>query len=170
MTFPSKLKIGLALALVFTGAFAYTDVAISMYLTAKEGTGKYIGTITAKDTPYGVLLTPDLHDLTPGVHGFHLHVNPQCGDNGMAAGGHLDPKQTDKHLGPYQLGHLGDLPALFVDAKGNASLPLLAPRLSVASLLGHSLIIHTGADSYSDTPPMGGGGVRVACGVLPNKT
>lgn len=168
MTFHSKFKISLALALVLSSAFAYADVVIPMYLTAKEGTGKYIGTVTAKDTAYGLLLTPNLQDLTPGLHGFHIHINPSCADNGAAAGGHVDPKQTGQHLGPYQQGHLGDLPGLVVDAQGKATLPLLAPRLSTKDLAHHSLMIHAGGDNYADTPsPLGGGGARFACGVMP---
>ncbi|NES46128.1 superoxide dismutase family protein, partial [Moorena sp. SIO2C4] len=37
----------------------------------------------------------------------------------------------------------------------------------VADLKGHSLIIHAQGDNYSDIPkPLGGGGARVACGVI----
>ncbi len=85
----------------------------------------------------------------------------------MAAGGHLDPSKTTQHLGPYSdQGHLGDLPALIVDKDGNANLPMLAPRLKIADILNHSLMIHAGGDNYSDNPTLGGGGARIACGVI----
>jgi len=153
-------------------AFA-ASVSIPMYLTA-QGTekGSYVGMVVATDTRYGLLLTPNLHNLVPamseGIHGFHVHVNPSCADNGMAAGGHLDPMHTEHHLGPYNAnGHLGDLPALYVDKDGNATLPVLAPRLKVKDILGHSLMLHSGGDNYSDAPEaLGGGGARMACGVI----
>ena len=64
-------------------------------------------------------------------------------------------------------GHLGDLPALKVDASGKATTPVLAPRLKLAQLSGHSLMIHAGGDNYSDSPEkLGGGGARIACGVM----
>ncbi|MFQ5544838.1 MAG: superoxide dismutase family protein, partial [Acidiferrobacterales bacterium] len=64
-------------------------------------------------------------------------------------------------------GHLGDLPALYVDGDGNATYPILAPRLRVADLRGRSLMIHSGGDNYSDNPKkLGGGGARMACGVV----
>ena len=86
---------------------------------------------------------------------------------GQAAGGHFDPKKTGKHLGPNGDGHLGDLPVLVVDKDGKATTPVVASRLKVADLKGHSLMIHAGGDNYSDTPkPLGGGGARVACGVV----
>jgi len=86
---------------------------------------------------------------------------------GMAAGGHYDPAGTAKHEGPYGQGHLGDLPALYVGTDGNATLPVLAPRLKMTDLKGRALMIHAGGDNYSDVPaPLGGGGARMACGVI----
>lgn len=149
---------------------AFADVIIQMHMTTKEGVGKDVGTVTATQTKYGVLFTPnlhDLHDLTPGIHGFHIHVNPACDDNGAAAGGHLDPQKTGNHLGPYSNGHLGDLPVLIVDKDGNATLPVLAPRLQLKDIKNHSLMIHEGGDNYSDQPQkLGGGGGRMVCGVI----
>lgn len=128
---------------------------------------QYIGTITAKDSPKGLVLTPKLHGLQPGRHGFHIHQHPSCGNKGLDAGGHFDPRKTYHHRGPYQAGgHLGDLPVLNVDHHGRATTPIIAPHLQVSDLIGHSIMIHAGGDTYSDTPPLGGGGARVACGVI----
>ena len=41
-----------------------------------------------------------------------------------------------------------------------------APRLRVSDLSGKALMIHAGGDTYSDTPNLGGGGARIACGVI----
>jgi len=126
-----------------------------------------IGVIRAQDSPKGLVLTPNLHALTQGQHGFHIHEHPSCGNKGLDAGGHFDPRKTHHHRGPYQAGgHLGDLPALNVDPHGRATKPILAPHLRVSDLIGHSIMIHAGGDTYSDTPPLGGGGARVACGVI----
>jgi Cu-Zn family superoxide dismutase len=88
-----------------------------------------------------------------------------------AAGGHFDPDNTGKHLGPMGEGHLGDLPVLEVANDGTASQTLTAPRIKdVAMLQGRSLMIHTGGDNYSDEPaPLGGGGSRLVCGIIPGK-
>tara|TARA_R110000868_G_scaffold69261_1_gene204154 strand:+ start:33486 stop:33983 length:498 start_codon:yes stop_codon:yes gene_type:complete len=154
------------LLLLSTSVFA-ASVTIPMYTAVDHGQGKSIGNVVAKDTPHGLLLTPNLHGLPAGVHGFHVHTTPNCGDHAMDAHGHLDPAKTDKHLGPYGTGHLGDLPVLPVDNKGDATHPLLAPRLTVKDIEGHALMIHAGGDNYSDKPkPLGGGGARIACGVI----
>ncbi|MDH3563904.1 MAG: superoxide dismutase family protein, partial [Gammaproteobacteria bacterium] len=56
---------------------------------------------------------------------------------------------------------------LKVGASGNVKSKVTAPRLKVADLKGRSLMIHEGGDNYSDNPkPLGGGGVRIACGVV----
>lgn len=150
-------------------AWAATTVRIyEMQPDNTSGMLKLLGTVTAEQTAYGVLLTPDLQGLPTGIHGFHLHQYPSCKDQGQAAGGHLDPKGTGKHLGPYNKnGHLGDLPVLYVDEAGRANTPVLAPRLHISDLQGRALIIHAGGDSYSDAPEvLGGGGTRIACGKL----
>lgn len=164
-----KTITALILSLVFTSAYA--DLTITMNTVDASGEGKSIGTVTVAPAKCGVLITPNLHDLTPGTHGFHIHQNPSCADNAMAAGGHLDPAKSEKHEGPYaQKGHLGDLPILVVDKDGNATLPTMAPKLTMASFKGRALMIHMNGDNYSDTPEkLGGGGARIACGVVPAK-
>lgn len=142
---------------------------VAMYRTVENGKkAASIGTITFENGCYGLIIKPELHGLKPGMHGFHIHQNPDCTNLGMNAGSHFDPENTGKHLGPYdKKGHLGDLPPLFVDKKGKATLTLLAPRLNMRDLPGHSIIIHADGDNFSDTPkPLGGGGKRVACGVV----
>lgn len=160
--------------LVLAGVAFSEDLAIKVYLVNEQGPGKEIGTVTAADSTYGLMLTPMLSDLAPGLHGFHVHEKPDCSHAmkegkavaALAAGGHYDPDATGRHEGPYGRGHLGDLPALYVSADGKATLPVLAPRLRVADIRGRSIMIHAGGDNYSDTPaPLGGGGGRVACGV-----
>lgn len=165
------------LALVGCAALAQAEEAqkVTMNLATTAGVGKTVGTITATQTPYGVLLTPDLSGLAPGLHGFHVHQNPDCGPKeedgkqvaALAAGGHYDPAKTGRHEGPYGNGHLGDLPAIFVTPDGTATYPVLAPRLKLSDLKGRTLMIHAGGDNHADHPQkLGGGGARLACGVI----
>lgn len=149
---------------------------IQMHALTAQGIGQSVGTVHTSETPYGVLFSPNLHGLPPGLHGFHVHEVGSCmaaeKDGKMvpggAAGGHYDPAGTKAHKGPYGDGHLGDLPALYVDQAGKSTLPVLAPRLKLSDLKGRSLMIHAGGDNYSDIPEkLGGGGARIACGVIP---
>ena len=123
-----------------------------------------------------MLFTPALNGLPPGVHGFHIHENPSCDTAekegkpvaALAAGGHFDPTGTKIHAGPYADGHLGDLPALYVTDDGKATTQVLAPRLKkLSEIKGHAIMVHAGGDNHSDSPaPLGGGGARIACGVI----
>ena len=157
------------------GAAYAADETVTMNAIDANGVGKEIGTLRLSDTNAGLKITPELTGLSPGDHGFHVHVNPNCGPAngpngqpaaGMAAGGHYDPANTGKHLGPHGEGHMGDMAVLTVDASGKATKAVIAPHLTVADVKGRSIIIHAGGDNYSDQPaPLGGGGARIACGV-----
>ena len=156
----------IASGILFFQTSLAAQISVQMELLTAQAR-QPVGTILAEDTKYGLLLTPRLANITPGIHGFHVHQYPSCEDEGMAAGGHLDPLKTNRHLGPYNdRGHLGDLPALYVEKGGKAVQPVLAPRLKVKDILGHSLMIHVGGDNYSDNPSLGGGGMRMVCGVI----
>lgn len=151
---------------------AAEKVVINVDLLGKDG-NKAIGKVVAVNTPYGVAFYPQLKGLTPGMHGFHVHQNPDCGatDGGLAmkAGGHWDPTKAGMHSFPWDdKGHKGDLPSLYVDAHGVANTPVLSPKIkSVDELRGHSLMVHVGGDNFHDHPAkLGGGGARMGCGVI----
>ena len=167
----------LLLGLALTGAAATAAaVDVSMNLIDANGKATPIGTVSLTDSPYGVLITPNLTGLPAGLHGFHLHEKSNCSNTTVdgtvtvagGAGGHWDPDHAGKHEGPYGQGHLGDLPGLYVAADGTATTPVLAPRIKDTSQLhGLALMIHAGGDNHSDHPAkLGGGGARIACGVL----
>jgi Cu-Zn family superoxide dismutase len=151
-------------------------LTVAMNLIDTSGVGKSIGQIELTENDYGVVLTPRLAGLPPGLHGFHVHEKPDCGAvekdgkmvAGLAAGGHHDPASTGRHEGPWGTGHAGDVPPLYVGSDGTATNPVLAPRLNLSDLKGRSLMIHAGGDNLADQPEkLGGGGARIACGVVP---
>lgn len=168
-------------ALLTVSAAALADeITIDMHAISAKGVGAKIGTVTAYDTANGLVLRAELEELTPGPHGFHVHQNSSCEPAqvdgtmtaGAAAGGHYDPDSTDKHMGPAGTGHRGDLPVIFVEVTEDGAEPfkrvLVAPRLKTDDIKGRALIIHEGGDNYRDEPKaLGGGGARVACGVVP---
>lgn len=148
---------------------------IPMHAVNQDGVGEKMGTVTVTESEYGLVLTPHIHGLTPGLHGFHVHQNPSCMPKmkqgslvpALSAGSHYDPHNTGEHGTAWGKGHLGDLPPLFVDASGHAVQPVLAPRLKISDLKGRAFMIHAGGDNHSDHPKkLGGGGARAACGVI----
>ena len=170
----NKITRWLALVLASSAGLAVAGQTVKIYQVSSSGLGPEIGTVIISQTPEGVRFQPLLRGLSPGEHGFHIHEHPSCESgekDGIAmaalkAGGHYDPDQTGKHEGPDGNGHRGDLPRLDVDEQGNATKAVVAPRLTLKELSGRSLMIHMKGDNYSDNPPMGGGGARIACGVI----
>ena len=168
---------GVLIAVSTWSIAAHKPVKVTINFIDAQGVGKEAGTIVLKETADGLEADTKLKGLPPGEHGFHLHQNPSCspGDDkgkpaaGLAAGGHYDPNATKAHKGPGGGGHMGDLPKLTVGSTGTANLKLKFPGLKLADVMGKALVIHEGGDNYSDTPkPLGGGGPRIACGVIPS--
>ena len=174
---------GLLPALVLLGGAAPVAAAEltadvrSLTQMGTESSMGSLGKVTFADGAQGVELTTDLEGLPPGQHGLHLHTRGECGPGpdpqgrtipGGAAAGHWDPSGSGKHLGPQGEGHMGDLPVLEVAADGTAKATLAAPRIkSLDELDGKAIMVHAGGDNYKDEPqPLGGGGARLACGVI----
>jgi superoxide dismutase, Cu-Zn family len=177
MTHRASVAIVTTIALLAAApATLAAEVRADMALATLSGPGAAVGAVAITDTPGGARIHVHLTGLPPGQHGFHAHANPSCDPgpvNGVvapagAAGGHFDPDHTGAHMGPNGMGHMGDLPYLTVAADGTDDEVVMAPRITdVTVLKGHSLMIHAGGDNYSDQPkPLGGGGPRIACGVV----
>jgi Cu-Zn family superoxide dismutase len=116
-----------------------------------------------------VKIEADVEGLTPGKHGFHIHIYGDCSaPDGTSAGGHFNPDGFP-HAGPNQSKrHMGDLGNLDADASGRAHyertdtyVRLNGPK----SVIGRAVIVHAGEDDLT-TQPTGNAGARVACGVI----
>jgi len=153
-------------------------VRVTLNAITADGVGGKVGTVTIKQTKGGVELAVDVSSLSPGEHGFHLHEKASCDPAdkegkktaGQAAGPHWDPDATKAHKGPGGGGHKGDLPKLMVPENGKVKAKLPVAGVAVADFAGKSLMIHAGGDNYADAPkPLGGGGDRIVCGVVPGE-
>jgi Cu-Zn family superoxide dismutase len=156
-------------------AQAAGGVTAEVYLVNDSGNGVKVGTVKFGDDKNGLVVKANLKGLPPGVHGFHVHEKPDCAPSAKdgkvtpagSAGGHYDPAVSGKHLGPEKGGHLGDLPALTVAENGTAKVTLHIKGIKAEEFKNHALMIHAGSDNYSDLPaPLGGGGGRIACGII----
>lgn len=181
-TFSRKNTAPVIAAFIFFSLAANARAAtatIDVYTATLSGKGEKLGQVTVDETSYGLVFTPHLTGLPAGGHGFHIHAKGDCGPGpdaatgetipAGAAGGHYDPRSSKRHGQPWdENAHLGDLPLLYADGNGNANTPVLAPRLkSLDEIRDRALMIHMGGDNYSDHPkPLGGGGGRMACGLI----
>lgn len=152
------------------------SVSVALNAVTTAGIGEPIARAELVQGPKGLQIVIVGPGLPVGAHGFHVHETGDCGpkekDGKMeaagAAGGHYDPEQTGKHAGPGKGGHKGDLPLLNIAPDGDQQRSAFVVQdLTLEEIRGRSLIIHADGDTYSDEPPMGGGGARIACGVIP---
>lgn len=160
--------------LVATGVAFAQSLTVPINRISENGVGDKIGTVTVTESKKGVSFKVDVTGLPAKDRGFHVHEKGDCAAAtkdgkmvaGLAAGPHFDPGATKSHKGPEGMGHKGDLPLLKGTDKGIKQ-TVTAPHIKLADVKGRSLMIHDGGDNYTDSPENGGGGARVACGVIP---
>ncbi len=133
-----------------------------------EGNQVY-GTVTFTKSGDGIHVEAEVHGLTEGKHGFHVHEFGDCSaSDAKSAGGHFNPEGVD-HGGPDDATrHVGDLGNITADADGNAKLDVTDSLLSFTgshSIIGRGMIVHGGEDDLK-SQPSGNAGPRVACGVI----
>jgi Cu-Zn family superoxide dismutase len=178
------MKLGLGLAslgaltasVALTGALAAQPPRYEAALV--NASGAPVGTARFVAVGNGVQMTVRVRGLMPGQHGMHLHASGSCDTStdaaGVvtafgAAGPHFDPGNTGHHRGPDGGGHAGDFPVLTVNDDGTGAVTFFDAGLSGTGpngITGHALIVHANPDNYTDTPPNGGSGPRVACGIV----
>jgi Cu-Zn family superoxide dismutase len=156
---------------------------LTMYAHMHDQQGESVGTVRLVEMAGGTQLSVRVEGLSQGKHGFHIHAGTVCGPSTDkatgktvafgAAGKHFDPAATSKHRGPGGGGHAGDLPNVEVDADGQGALTYFDKNVTLSpgprSIAGKAIIIHAKVDNYTDTPPVGGSGARIACGIVEAK-
>jgi len=135
--------------------------------------GAPVGSAVFTERRGGVELNLKVSDLTPGLHGFHIHNVGRCQAPDFAsAGPHFNPEHK-QHGWDNPMGHhAGDLQNLEVGPDGKAHVSVLVPGATLGegpnSLFhegGTALVIHAKPDD-GKTDPAGNAGARVACGVI----
>jgi len=131
--------------------------------TGNAATGSGSFTVSGAAVTFSTSIT----DAPPGQHGIHIHETGDCGDDGMAAGGHWNPESSDH--GSAGEGHLGDMGNVTVAADGTASFTFSNPDWTLGDdattdVIGKAIILHELMDDFGQ--PVGNAGARIACGVV----
>jgi Cu-Zn family superoxide dismutase len=135
--------------------------------------GAPVGTATFTEKPNGVQLDLKVFNISPGLHGFHIHSVGRCeAPDFKSAGPHFNP-EGKLHGWDNPLGHhLGDLQNLDVGPGRSVRIRVMVPGVTLgegANSLFHeggtSLVIHEKPDD-GKTDPAGNAGPRIACGVI----
>jgi superoxide dismutase, Cu-Zn family len=166
-------SLGLSFFAVAGPAMATGDAAVA---EMKLADGTSAGTVTLSEMAAGVLLKIDLKGLPPGPHGFHVHEAGKCEGDFSSAGGIYNPLGA-KHGFVNDEGPMaGDLPNIVAGPDGTARAELMSTYLhlnmdtddTLFGANGTAIVIFEKSDDYQ-TDPDGGGGKRVACGVIKKK-
>jgi Cu-Zn family superoxide dismutase len=137
-----------------------------------DASGQPVGSATLTQTPHGVLIAAQLHDLPPGQHAFHIHAVGECTPPVTSAGGHFNPTNRQHGIKNPAGMHAGDMPNITVPESGTIQFEVLDEMTSISEggnrILdddGAALVIHATADDYT-SDPAGNAGARIACGVI----
>lgn len=128
-------------------------------------------TATSSPDKPGVLFQVTGSGVSPGHHGFHVHIGGDLSDGCTSLGSHYNPTGA-KHGGLNQVDtHSGDLGNIYFGADGKCSTEFTSSRLALYELIGRSLVLHGGVDDLGrggneESLKTGNSGSRVCCGVI----
>ena len=150
------------------------EIEVKVNRISTDGIGSKIGTITLKDSHHGLVILPNLRDLSPGNHALHIHEKSSYDPGikngkevaGLMAGGHFDPTKVGNIKSHSHGKKHGDLPQLVAAADRTATSSVMTGKLIVSQLIGRSIMIHRYGENDTGKPI--GGGPRYTCGVIQN--
>ncbi len=124
------------------------------------------GIVLFFSTRYGVLVASEIRGLPKrnicesSVFGFHIHEGESCGGENFAdSAGHLNPNRC-----PHPA-HAGDMPPIIASHEGYAISVFLSSKIDIESIIGKTVVLHSGADDFK-TQPAGNSGEKIACGII----
>lgn len=111
-----------------------------------------------------------LIDISPGLHGFHVHTYGDLRDfSGASTGGHFTNPEGDDipHGFPDESQrHWGDFGNIEADSNGVAEFYHVDRLAKIPAILGRAITIHADADKGSGFQPTGASGSRIGFCVI----
>ncbi|XP_068241764.1 superoxide dismutase [Cu-Zn]-like isoform X2 [Palaemon carinicauda] len=139
------------------------------------GDAQGILTMTQAEPPVGAThIEGEILNLTPGLHGFHIHELGDLSGGCASAGGHYNPYKKTHGAPAHRVRHIGDLGNILADSQGRAYVNITDPLVSLVgprSVLGRAVVVHSGEDDLGlggdeGSLKTGNAGGRVACGII----
>jgi superoxide dismutase, Cu-Zn family len=163
-----RVVVGAALALCSAACAGHVTQAVAVLRPASGSQVTGTATFTERDDVTTVVI--EARDLTPGLHGVHVHTRGDCSaPDASSAGDHFNPEGGTHGAPGHAHGHGGDLGNLEAGADGTGTLRMETDALTVSrgarAVLGRAVVVHASSDDLSSQPG-GNAGARVACGVI----
>jgi len=127
-----------------------------------------------------VHVTGLIHGLEPGLHGFHVHMVGDVGNDCKAAGGHFNPDKNEHSSPGSDSRHAGDLGNIFAQYNTPITYISVVDKIitlgdgSERDIANRAIVLHAGEDDLGDgvgdnaagSKKTGNAGARLACGVI----
>lgn len=119
-------------------------------------------------------ITATLEDMTPGLHGFHIHQGGDLREGCKSLGGHYNPFNKT-HGGPKsKIRHVGDLGNIKIGKNGKGYYKIKDKQIKLYgkySIIGRSVVVHSKEDDLGlggdeESLITGNAGSRVGCGII----
>jgi len=168
------------------------------HATLRSADGTRIGTVTFADERHSdeteVTVQLRRSSTLAGFHGLHIHANDVSGNGDGCIADATQPSATwfvsaDGHWkhdpGEVHGQHAGDLPSVYVNADGSATIEFDVDKLTPREVVGRAVVLHAGPDNFGNVPvgagadqytpgatalaktqATGNAGDRFACGVI----
>lgn len=134
--------------------------------------GAVTGTLTLTPTAAGrTLVRGTLRNLSPGMHGLHIHAAGDIsGDSCANTGAHYNPGNAHHGGASGPERHAGDLGNVRAAADGTAVLNVTV-AMDVSDVAGRSVVVHALEDDLGQrgdeaSLANGNSGARIACAVI----
>merc|ERR1711874_319820 len=140
------------------------------------GSNQVVGEVTLTETPDGseIEIAGELLNLSPGLHGFHIHETGDLSDNCKGAGGHYNPAGMNHGAPGAEDRHVGDLGNIAVSEEEIAFVRIedhLVKLSGETSVVGRAIVVHEGTDDLGlggeeDSLTTGDAGARAGCCII----
>lgn len=134
--------------------------------------GAVTGTLTLTQTAAGkTLVRGTLRNLSPGMHGLHIHASGDTSGGSCAnTGAHYNPSNAHHGGASGAERHAGDLGNVRAAADGTA-LVNVTVDMGVSGITGRSVVVHALEDDLGQlgdetSLANGNSGARIACAVI----
>merc|ERR1711988_1736652 len=138
------------------------------------------GSLFMEQGRFGVFVKGEIQGLSPGEHGFHVHMTGDTGDGCKAAGGHFNPDDNPHSDPGSEIRHAGDLGNILTwEESTNTWVNLVDNVITLGDggekdVAGRAIVVHAGRDDLGrgtgdkaeGSKKTGNAGARVACGII----
>ncbi|KAL1439398.1 hypothetical protein MTO96_010218 [Rhipicephalus appendiculatus] len=153
------------------------DVTDAICVLGQSGGSNVTGVLNfqQKDPDDFVTITGDVTGLSPGLHGFHIHLRGDLSHGCASTGPHFDVGRGTWHGARVDVvRHVGDLGNVEADSRGEAFFTIKDRLVSLNgpnSIVGRAAIIHALEDDLGQGGTLesrltGRSGSILACGVI----